>query len=363
MPYTVDTAILFWPRGGSAQVVRYLLRELDSRGHTTRLHAGSLGRPGDPSHGPTFYQGLDLHPYDHNGAMDAFARGDDPQHAPWPFHPSYEDRGHCPDPLFSAVPPAAADHHTRAWTRHLTRHRSPHADVLHLHHLSHLHDSARAAYPDLPRVTTLHGTELKLIAAMDQRVHLARRLRTPPAELARLLHTTDARRSAEAARLARTTGLDDADTHLLTTTAWEKWAHAPYWLTRLREAATHAGHVIAVSDHDQHLAAEQLHLADPPPVVPNGVDTAAFRPQHLDPDQRLAHLRHWLVTDPRGWAPGKLPGSIRYTDRDLDRLRTPNGQLRPWSCGSDGSSTSNAPPCSCAPSPQPAPASTPHQPS
>ncbi|WPB87840.1 hypothetical protein [Streptomyces malaysiensis] len=34
----MDTTILFWPRSGSAQVIRYLLRELNSRGHTTRLH-------------------------------------------------------------------------------------------------------------------------------------------------------------------------------------------------------------------------------------------------------------------------------------------------------------------------------------
>ncbi|MER7194860.1 glycosyltransferase family 4 protein [Streptomyces flaveolus] len=50
---------------------------------------------------------------------------------------------------------------------------------------------------------------------------------------------------------------------------------------------------------------------------------------HLQDDDRVQHLRHWLVDDPRGWAPGGAPGSIRYTDADLRRLYTPDGTLRP----------------------------------
>ncbi|MEU9189897.1 glycosyltransferase [Streptomyces sp. NPDC048484] len=328
-PVIMDTAVLFWPRGGSAQVIRYLLRELGTRGLTTRLHAGSLGQPGDPSHGPTFYQGLDLHPYDHNTAYAAFTRGKDPQRADPPFHPSYEDRGNCPDPLFSAIPPQAADHLTRAWTRHLIAHRSPDASLLHLHHLSHLQTSARTAYPDTPRVTTLHGTELKLIDAMDQRLHLAQRTDTSLSKLSRLLHNDNPRRTTEALRLARTTALDDHDTDLLTGTAWHKWAHCDYWLARLRQAATDAGDLVVVSEYDQHLATRLLRLYDAPPVIPNGVDTRAFRPQHLNAAQRLAHLRRWLVTDPHGWGPGGAPGSIRYTETDLHRLHDQHGHLRP----------------------------------
>ncbi|WP_331765306.1 glycosyltransferase family 4 protein (plasmid) [Streptomyces sp. NBC_01384] len=328
-PNTMDTAVLFWPRGGSAQVIRYLLRELNSRSWTTRLHAGTLGNPSDPSHAPTFYRGLDLHPYDHNDAFAAFTRGEDPQRATWPFHPSYEDRGNCPDPLFSAVPPAHADHLTRAWTRHLAAHRSPHTGLLHLHHLSHLQTSARAAYPGTPRVTTLHGTELKLIDAMAQRIRLTERAGSSPEVLAHLLHSDNPHRTTEALRLAKTAGLDDDDANLLTATAWQKWPHSAYWLTRLRQAAAHAGQLVVVSDHDQHLATRLLHLHDAPPVIPNGVDTYTFRPQHLDAAQRREHLRHWLVTDPRGWAPGGTPGTIRYTETDLRRLHTPDGHLRP----------------------------------
>ncbi|MGR6998320.1 hypothetical protein ACU686_09845 [Yinghuangia aomiensis] len=153
--------------------------------------------------------------------------------------------------------------------------------------------------------------------------------RHTPGELARLLPGDDPNRTTEALRLAKTAGLDDAAADLLITTAWHKWAHSAYWLTVLRNAAIHAGRLVVVSDHDQHLATRLLRLRDAPPVIPNGVDTHAFRPQRLDDVQRLEHLRHWLVTDPRGWAPDSAPGSIRYTDSDLRRLHTPDGRLRP----------------------------------
>ncbi|WP_326681625.1 glycosyltransferase family 4 protein [Streptomyces sp. NBC_01237] len=328
-PLSLDTGVLFWPRGGSAQVIRYLLRELNSRGWTTTLHAGSLGKPGDPSHGSTFYKDLTLHPYDYNDAQHRFLTGRNPQGGPRPFHPSYEDRGHCPDPLFPAVPPNDADRITRAWTDHLTRHRSPDTGMLHLHHLSPLQTGARSAYPSVPRVTTLHGTELKLIDGMTRRLRLVRSAGTFPQDLARTLHTDNPHRTGEAHRLACTARLDDTDTELLTTTDWQKWAHCEYWLTRMRQAAHHAGDLAVVSDQDQELAQRLLHLDTPPPVIPNGVDTTAFQPHGLTPDERMRHLRHWLVADPQGWAPGQAPGSIRYTDRDLKRLLDRHGRPRP----------------------------------
>ncbi|MBH1933279.1 glycosyltransferase family 4 protein [Streptomyces sp. AV19] len=326
---SMDTVVLFYPRGGSAQVIRYLLRELNIRGWTNRLHAGSLGAPGDPSHGPSFYQGLDLRPYDYNDSFAAFHRGGNPQRTPLPFHPSYEDRGECPDPLFGAVPPLDADRLTRAWTHHLATHRSTGTGLVHLHHLSHLQTSVRATYPNTPVVTTLHGTELKLIDGMARRVNLAQRIGISLHDLARLLHTDNPHRRAEAQRIAKAAALDAADTELLTITAWQKWIHSPYWLTRLRQAVPHAGHLLAVSEHDRDLAQRLLDLDHELPVIPNGVDTRTFHPQQLDKQRCLEHLRHWLVTNPHGWAPGGTPGSLRYTDTDLRRLRDPAGNLRP----------------------------------
>ncbi|MFD8261350.1 glycosyltransferase family 4 protein [Streptomyces griseoluteus] len=326
---SVETAVLFYPRGGSAQVIRYLHHELNSRGHTTRLHAGSLGDADVPSHAPTFYQGLDLHSVDYTPAYTAWQHGQDPQLATPPFHPSYEDRGVCPDPLFSAVTPAAAEHLTGTWARHLADRRTPDTDLLHLHHLSHLQLAVHASHPDMPRLTTLHGTELKLIAGMQQRVRLAALVGRPLVELARRLHSTNPYRAGEATQLAKAADLSDHDAALLADTAWEKWAHSAYWLTQLGQAVRRAGRLITVSDHDQALATRLLNLPQEPPVVSNGVDTRAFHPQHLDAEERLTHLRRWLVEDPRGWAPGDEPGSIRYTEHDLQRLRNPDGHLRP----------------------------------
>lgn len=329
MAPNLDTAVLFYPRGGSAQVVRYLLHELGGRGWTTRLHAGSLGNPGDPSHGPTFYEGLDLRPFDYNAAFDAFTRGHNPQHAAQPFHPSYEDRGNCPDPLFSAVPPVDAERLTNAWTDHLAAHRSLDTDLLHLHHLSHLQISAATAYPDVPRVTTLHGTELKLIEAMLQRVRLSEFVGTSLRDLGRLLHSGNPRRALDAARLSQAAGLDGADAEMLVSTAWQKWAHSEYWLAHLKRAGDLAGQLVVVSEHDQQLAGRLLRLDTEPPVIANGVDTKVFQPQNLGTEQRLDLLRRWLVTDPQGWGHGGAPGSIRYTDNDLRRLVDGDGKLRP----------------------------------
>ncbi|MFG2434594.1 glycosyltransferase family 4 protein [Streptomyces sp. NPDC048508] len=329
MPHAIDTAALFFPRGGSAHVINYLHRELNARGHTTRLHAGSLGRPGDPSHAPTFYTGLDTRPFDYNPAHAAWNRGENPQLAEQPFHPSYEDRGTCPDPLFSAVSPAGADHLTRAWTRHLTDHRRPAADLLHLHHLSHLQLSAHAAYPDTPRLTTLHGTELKLIDQIQQRLRLATRTGHSPFDLATLLHPDNLRRDANAGYLARTAHLSDEDTALLRSTKWEQWAHGRHWLALLRRAARQAGQLTAVSEHDQALAGRLLQPCGDLPVIPNGVDTEAFRPLHLTDIQRTRHLRRWLLDDPHGWGPDGAPGTIGYTEHDLHRLHTRAGRLRP----------------------------------
>ncbi|MBA3839488.1 MAG: hypothetical protein H0X55_04185, partial [Thermoleophilaceae bacterium] len=42
--------LLFFPRGGSSQVVRYLARFLPDAGWDVRVAAGSLGAEGEPTH-------------------------------------------------------------------------------------------------------------------------------------------------------------------------------------------------------------------------------------------------------------------------------------------------------------------------
>src|SRR5687767_1972604 len=83
-------ALLFFPRGGSAQVARYLGRALPGAGWDVTLVAGSLGGPGDAGHAPTLFEGMDVR---------AFPYGDGAA----PLHPSFEDRPGAPDHVFGKV--------------------------------------------------------------------------------------------------------------------------------------------------------------------------------------------------------------------------------------------------------------------
>ncbi|MFB7618315.1 glycosyltransferase [Kitasatospora sp. NPDC056181] len=290
----IDTALTFFPRGGSAQVARYLLREYNRRNWTTRIHAGSLGQPGDPGHAPTFYAGLDLRTYDYNPAYARFTAGQDPQSDPLPFHPSYEDRSlgarGCPDPMFAAVPPTAGARLTRAWTSHLTRHRSTRPDALHLHHLSYLQTAAYRAYGGVPRITTLHGTELKQIQGMRERINLARHLGTTTPLLANALHPDRPHRERTLKQLAHDGRLNDDQELLLRTTEWPKWRFSDYWHAALTASVQQAGHVVTVSHHDRDLALRLLPAlrGQEVPVITNGVDITAFRPAELTEAQRLS---------------------------------------------------------------------------
>ena len=53
--------LLFFPRGGSAYVVRYLSPALERAGWSVGLAVGSLGEPGEETAAPTFFAGLDVH--------------------------------------------------------------------------------------------------------------------------------------------------------------------------------------------------------------------------------------------------------------------------------------------------------------
>src|SRR6266542_838377 len=78
-------ALLFFPRGGSAQVARYMAKALPPAGWEVSLVTGSLGAPGDATHAATFFAGVDVHPVDYTTARDS----PDPLAADPPFHPSY----------------------------------------------------------------------------------------------------------------------------------------------------------------------------------------------------------------------------------------------------------------------------------
>ena len=139
--------LLFFPRGGSAHVARALARRLPALGWDVTLLTGSLGEGGH-SDARRFYAGLDVHAVD-------FAAGQAP------MHPSYEDRPGAPDPVFASVDDAAYERHVEAWSAALQRVGAASFDVLHLHHLTPLHEAAArgrprsaAAPPTRPRTSS-----------------------------------------------------------------------------------------------------------------------------------------------------------------------------------------------------------------
>jgi len=278
---TVVQGVSFFPRGGSAHVIRCLTGALRDIGWSARIVAGSVGAAGQPGHAGTFYRGLAVYAADFTRALDAWRSGGDPLAQPVPMHSSYEDRAGAPDRFFGDVAPAVAARQADAWRRILVASGSAPPDILHLHHLTPLHDAARQLWPTVPTVTHLHGTELLMLEEIE--------------------HST------------------------------KRWPHAPYWVDRLRAVAGASDRVIVASSHVAQRAMTLLGLEpDRVTVVPNGVDTDHFRPLRLSTQERLALLRQWLVDEPLGWDESGQPGSIRYTTEDLAAFVDPvSGQARP----------------------------------
>src|SRR4051794_11130435 len=152
---------MFFPRGGSAQVVRYLARNLPPYGWEPTIVVGSSH---DQADAEEFYKGLDVRPVDYTAALGSA----DPLMADPPLHPSYEDRPGEPDRIFAGVDGATYEHLVAAWERQLRDAGAADADVLHLSHLTPMNEAAERAFPDVPRVGHLHGTELLMLRDIEQ---------------------------------------------------------------------------------------------------------------------------------------------------------------------------------------------------
>jgi glycosyltransferase involved in cell wall biosynthesis len=309
--------LLFFPRGGSAQVARYLVPALTDAGWSASLVGGSLGHPGEETHGPTFYGPLDLELLDYTAAVEAFERtGVSAVAAPVPMHPSYEDRPGAPDVVLSAVDPALAGHLAGVWERPFAAAGAARASVFHLHHLTPQHDAVRRAWPGVPLVAHLHGTEIKFVEAVEGRAAVA----------AAVGSTLEAMPEVVAAAGQPPAELDGRLLELWETTRWEAWRHGDWWTGHLRRQAASADHLVAVSPSDRASATTVLGI-DPERVseVPNGVDVERFRPRPADPSGRRERFRRWLVEEPQGWDETGRAGSVAYREPDLDRLLGPDG--------------------------------------
>ena len=105
------------------------------------------------------------------------------------------------------------------------------------------------------------------------------------------------------------------------TTRWGSWRHGEFWAAKLRRQALVADHVITVSPQNRDSAISMFGLApDHVTAIPNGVDIERFRPRARTPGSRRDVFRRALVDDPQGWTETGPPGTLAYTEADLDRL-------------------------------------------
>ena len=260
--------LAFFPRGGSAHVARNLAAALGGAGWDVTVLSGSLTRGGEPGDAREFYAGLDVRPVDMTAALAAA----DPMRADPPMHPSYEDRPGAPDRVFASLDDDEYERQVVAWCRALQSVGAARADVLHLHHLTPIHEAAARVAPGVPVVGHLHGTELLMLEAI----------------------------AAEPRR----------------------WAHAAAWVERMRAWAAGCERAIVLSE-TQVARAEELLGLDPERcvLVPNGYDPVLFAPRHLD---HAAHWRRHLVDEPRGWGPGGV--RVAYEEADLAAFSDEEGE-------------------------------------
>src|SRR4051794_718981 len=279
--------LFFYPRGGSSQVAGDLSRALALQGWHVTLCCGSLGDRGARGNAATIFEGVDIIPAAYDDAVARFERGGDPMDAPFPMHPSFEDRDGVPDRAFSRVSPTQGGRMTAAWARLMAGSESfMRSRLLHLHHLTPLHEAARRVLPGVPVLTHLHGTELKMIRALS----------------------------------SDTAGPDEGP-------------YAEWWLSRARRSAVRATATITISPYERDEAVRLLGL-DPDTVhcLPNGVDVERFTPDPPTDDERRERWLDWLVRDPQGWDEASATaGSIRYSEEEvLDAFFDPaTGERRP----------------------------------
>src|SRR4051812_38661351 len=261
-------SLMFFPRGGSAQVARYVARGLPRAGWDVTLAVGSLGSRDQASNALSFYEGVaDVRPVDYTEARSA----PDPLDFDPPFQPSFEDRADAPDRIFAAVGDSAFERLVSTWERGLDDAGAGEADLLHLHHLTPMNEAAARSFPDVPVVGHLHGTELLMLKAITD---------GPPSG----------------------------------------WEFASEWADRMRGWAQRCERLLVLSPDAVERVPSLLDV-EPDRVVwaPNGFEPDLFDRRPLD---RRALWRKWLVEEPRGWDPSRdcEPGSVSYSEAELSAL-------------------------------------------
>ena len=153
------------------------------------------------------------------------------------------------------------------------------ADVLHLHHLTPINEAAERAFPDVPRIGHLHGTELLMLREIDE---------GPPAG----------------------------------------WEHAESWAERMRRWARGCERLLVLSP-DAVRRVPALLGVEPERVVwaPNGFDPDGLRPPPARPARRGSR------TGAAGWWRSRAAGTSRASRAASP---TPRSDLEPFRAGGAG---------------------------
>ena len=193
------------------------------------------------------------------------------------MHGSFEDQAGVPDTFLAKLSPPIQARQVSAW-RQLFSQKEKEPDIVHLNHLTPMHQAAFDLWNHAAIITHLHGTEIKIIQTIRD-----------------------------------TPGLK----------------YGVQWIDDMKSSAARSRRILTISPHDRELAIDLLEIPpDRVTTIPNGVDVEIFRPRQLSDDERLSNWKQWLVTDPQGWKPGHNPGSIKYSDDDLRMFRDVDG-VRP----------------------------------
>ena len=258
----------FYPRGGSAHAARALTRQLRHNDVDVTVVAGSRSDIGPVAQAERFFGPEDLHIVDYTPALGserptAFQSADSP-----PMHASFEDRPGAQDTVFAQLDDEVFELQVDAWARELDDAGAGDADILYLNHLTPMNEAAAREFPGVPVISHIHGPELLMLE-----------------------------------RIA-----DGAP---------ESWKHADEWRARICRWAEESERLVVNTPQGGKRAARLLGLdEDRFAVIPNGFDRS-FEPLEVD---RKALWRRHLVEEPQGWRPDEQPGSVSYSEADLDAL-------------------------------------------
>ena len=184
--------------------------------------------------------------------------------------------------IFVDLDDAAFARQVHSWTQ-LMAGLTVAPSVVHLHHLTPIHEAVRALWPAVPVITHLHGTELNMLMSVQDG--------TIPDQPGRF---------------------------------------SARWVERMQRWARESDRLVVISAQSHQLALELLPV-EPARVttIVNGVDTEMFSPPARSTAQRLTQWKRWLVDDPRGWCAGGAEGSISYDADDVAAFTDHAGQPAP----------------------------------